>query len=247
MIVYPAIDLMDGACVRLRQGRFNEASVYPEEPAEGARRFAAAGAAWIHVVDLDGARHGAPRQHDLFGGIAAAGEAKVQAAGGFADEDSVSAALEAGVARVVLGSLAVDQPKAAGALLARFGSERIALALDVRLDEAGQPILATRGWTTSAGASLWTVAERYPGLRHLLVTDIARDGVLAGPNLSLVAAIRRRLPNARLQASGGIASLADIAALREAGAAGAIVGRAIWEGRMDAAAAIAEGLRHAGA
>lgn len=241
MIVYPAMDLMGGACVRLAQGRFDDATTYSADPADALRAFADAGATWAHVVDLDGARAGEPRQHDLIAELAASAPLSLQVAGGFREPGQVARMFDAGVARVVIGSLAVTDPDLVRGLIAEHGGERITLALDVNVVD-GAPMVATRGWTQGSGLSLWDVAARFPDARHLLVTDIASDGMMRGPNLALVAIAMRRLPHLVVQASGGVSSLADVAALKAAGAPGAIVGRALWEGRIDLRQAI-----HAGA
>ena len=237
MIVYPAMDLMGGRCVRLAQGRFDEATVYAGDPAEALAGFAAAGAEWAHVVDLDGARAGRPVQHDLVASLAGRAPLKLQVAGGFRDAVSVAAALAAGASRVVIGSLAVRDPAAVRAVLAAHGADRIALALDVNVVD-GAPLVATAGWTQSSDRTLYDVAADIPQARHMLVTDISRDGMMRGPNLSLMREIASRLPHVRLQASGGVAGIADLAALAGTGADGAIVGRALWEGRVDLAEAL---------
>jgi phosphoribosylformimino-5-aminoimidazole carboxamide ribotide isomerase len=237
MILYPAIDLMGGRVVRLAQGRFDDATIYSDDPAEALARFAEAGAAWAHIVDLDGARAGAPVQHDLLASLARTAAPKLQVAGGFRTADQLARMFDAGVARVVIGSLAVDEPDAASALFGRFGGDRITLALDVRIEE-GEPIVATRGWAEGSGRSLWDIAGLYPDARHLLVTDIARDGMLSGPNLDLIGRAASALPHLAVQASGGVASLDDLRRSRDAGAAGAIVGKALWEGRFTLAEAL---------
>jgi phosphoribosylformimino-5-aminoimidazole carboxamide ribotide isomerase len=229
MIVYPAMDLMGGRVVRLAQGRFEDATIYPGDPAEAVAAFAAAGARWAHVVDLDGARAGAPVQHDLLCALGRTAPLKLQVAGGFRTEEQIARVLDAGVARVVVGSLAVKQPELVRAFLARFGGERITLSLDVRLVN-DVPIVATLGWTEDSGRSLWDIAALYPEARHLLLTDIGRDGMLAGPNFALLEEAGRRLPHLAIQASGGVSSLYD---LRRLATDGAIVGKALWEGRID--------------
>lgn len=228
MILYPAMDLMGGRVVRLSQGRFEEATTYPADPAEALAAFAAAGAEWAHVVDLDGAKAGAPVQHELIAGLAATAPLRLQVAGGFRTAAQIGRMFEAGVARVVIGSLAVKDPELVRSFLARFGAERITLSLDVRLS-GGTPFVATAGWTEDSGLSLWDIAALYPEARHLLLTDIGRDGMLAGPNFELLEEAGRRLPQLAVQASGGVSSLEDLKRLRTAGA---IVGKALWEGRI---------------
>jgi phosphoribosylformimino-5-aminoimidazole carboxamide ribotide isomerase len=228
MIIYPAIDLLDGCCVRLRQGRFDERTLYSAFPAEALQQFEAAGAEWAHIVDLDGVRAGSPRQHDLIADLVEASDLSLQVAGGIRDAGQIDFLLSEGVDRVVIGSLAVTDPDAVRHFFDRFGPERITLALDVMFLEE-LPMVATAGWTEASGRTLWQVAERYPEARHMLVTDISRDGMLSGPNTRLIRELAERLPHVSVQASGGVSSLADLAALAEAGAAGAIVGKALWE------------------
>ncbi|GAA4016750.1 1-(5-phosphoribosyl)-5-[(5-phosphoribosylamino) me thylideneamino]imidazole-4-carboxamide isomerase [Sphingomonas swuensis] len=234
MILYPAMDLIGGRIVRLRQGRFDDVTYYDATPATALRDFAADGAEWAHVVDLDGAKAGAPAQHRLLAELAASSPLKLQVAGGVRTADHVATLLEAGAARVVVGSLAVRDPAATLGLFDRFGPERITLSLDVRM--AGDtPMVATHGWQEDSGLSLWDVASRYPEARHLLLTDIGRDGMLEGPNQALLAEAVTRLPHLAIQASGGVTSLGDLAQLTTAGA---ILGRAMWEGRLLLAEAI---------
>jgi phosphoribosylformimino-5-aminoimidazole carboxamide ribotide isomerase len=234
MILYPAMDLMGGRVVRLAQGRFDDVTAYPADPAEALAAFVAAGAAWTHVVDLDGARAGAPVQHELLAQLARTASQKLQVAGGFREARQISAMLQAGAGRVVVGSLAVKDPDRVKRFLAEFGGDRIALALDVNL-VGDVPMVATHGWTESSGLSLWEVAALYPEARHLLLTDIGRDGMLAGPNFELLEEAVRRLPHLAIQASGGVSSLDD---LRRLGTDGAVVGKALWEGRFSLAEAL---------
>lgn len=237
MILYPAIDLMDGCCVRLRQGRFDESTLYSPFPADALRQFEAEGAEWAHIVDLDGARAGSPRQHRLIAGLVDETELKLQVAGGIREADQIEFLLGEGIDRVVIGSLAVTHPAAVRRFFDRFGPERITLALDVMLLEE-IPIVAVKGWTEASGRSLWEVAARFPEARHLLVTDIGRDGMMAGPNLALIEDLAERLPGVAVQASGGVSSRDDLTRLRAAGAAGAVVGKAIWERRLPLAEAL---------
>jgi phosphoribosylformimino-5-aminoimidazole carboxamide ribotide isomerase len=238
MILLPAIDLIGGRCVRLAQGDFARETTYSADPAAALADFAAQGAAEAHLVDLDGARAGAPRQHDLLKALAAGSALKLQVAGGFRDEQQVAAVLDAGVERVVIGSLAVSDPGAFRLLLDRFGPDRLTLALDVRV-EGGRAMVATHGWKVGSGRTLGDVLDAFPAVRHLLVTDIARDGMLSGPNLELMRSIIAAFPAIELQASGGVADLPHLAALHDAGAARAIVGKAIWEQRFTVAEGIA--------
>jgi phosphoribosylformimino-5-aminoimidazole carboxamide ribotide isomerase len=228
MILYPAMDLIGGRIVRLRQGRFDEVTTYDSLPGEALERFEAEGALGAHVVDLDGAKAGKPVQHALLAQLARHSSLKLQVAGGVRSADHVATLLEAGAARVVVGSLAVRDPQATLALLERFGAEAITLSLDVRVRD-GQPLVATHGWQEDSGLSLWDVAARYPGARHLLLTDIGRDGMLEGPNHELLEQAVVRLPHLAIQASGGVTSGED---LRRLTTAGAILGRAMWEGRL---------------
>jgi phosphoribosylformimino-5-aminoimidazole carboxamide ribotide isomerase len=237
MIVYPAMDLMGGRCVRLAQGRFDDVARYAADPFQALLGFKKAGAEWAHVVDLDGAREGAPRQHELLAEIAASAPTKLQVAGGFREIGQLWRMFDAGVARIAIGSLAVKAPKTVQGFLAEFGGDRIVLALDVNVID-GEPIVATVGWAETSGASLWDIAGLYLQAKHILITDIGRDGMMTGPNITLIAEATRRLPHLSIQASGGVASLDDLRALMGAGASGAIVGKALWEGRVDLTEAI---------
>ena len=229
MILYPAMDLMGGRVVRLVQGRFEAATTYSADPTEALAGFAAAGASWAHVVDLDGARAGAPVQHDLLAKLTAIAPLRLQVAGGFRTREQIARMFDSGVGRVVVGSLAVKHPELVTGFIAEFGGDRITLSLYVRL-VAGRPIVATSGWTEDSGRTLWEVAALYPEARHLLLTDIGRDGMLGGPNFELLEEAAERLPHLSIQASGGVSSLEDLGRLRTAGA---IVGKALWEGRLD--------------
>ncbi len=238
MRVLPAIDLAGGRCVRLRQGDFAQETDYRADPAEALARFAEEGAEEAHIVDLDGARAREPRQHDLLASLARGSPLKLQVAGGVRSTDHLRRLLDAGVERVVVGSLALGEPERFSALLEEFGPGRLTLALDVRVGAEGEPRVATHGWVEDSGQSLEAVLGGFPAVQHLLVTDIARDGMLGGPNLPLMSAVVQRFPAVALQASGGVAALPDLDALRNAGAARAIVGKAIWEGRFSVREAV---------
>lgn len=240
MIVYPAIDLRNGVCVRLMHGRFDQVTAYDQVPAARLAGFVAEGATWVHVVDLDGAEAGRAMQHQLIGDLAGSIDVKIQSGGGVRDVDDVEALLRAGVSRVVIGSLAVSNPVVVAGWLEHFGADRLTLAFDVRIGEDGVPVPSLKGWTEAAGLDLWAALNRYPAgtLKHVLITDVGRDGALTGPNLELLAEAVLRRPDLKIQASGGIASIEDIKAARAVGCTGAIVGRAIYEGRFTARQAI---------
>ena len=239
--VYPALDIRAGKVVRLRQGDYANETRYGDDPLAFAQRYAEDGAAWLHLVDLDAARNGGYTLQSLLRDIAAATTLKVQTGGGVRSRDDVVALLDAGASRVVIGSLAVREPDAVLGWLREFGGERITIALDSRQDEAGHWRLPVHGWTETAAATLDELAARYAtsGLRHLLCTDIARDGMLAGPNLDLYRARCVAHPTLDVQASGGVRDVADVAAARAAGCAGAVLGKALLEGRIDLREALA--------
>ena len=226
MIIYPAMDLMGGGVVRLKQGRFEDQTNYSALPADALASFAEAGAEWAHIVDLDGARAKEPVQHDLIARLARDSELKLQIGGGFRTREQVGRMLDAGASRVVIGSLAVKEPERVGRWIDEFGNERLTLSLDVRLS-GGQPMVAVSGWMEASEATLWDIAALYPDAKHLLLTDIGRDGMLTGPNFDLLDEAVQRLPNMRIQASGGVSSIGDLARLRTDGA---IIGKAMWEG-----------------
>jgi len=240
MIVYPAIDLSGGRCVRLKQGDFAQCTVFRDDPVQAAVEFADAGAQALHVVDLDGARDPATRQVGVVERIVRATRLRVQVGGGIRTAEDVAALIAAGASRVILGSVAVRDPDAGIAMTSRFGPDRIVFGLDVRMSDGGAPLLATHGWRDTERRTLWdAMALLVPaGLRTLLCTDISRDGMLSGPNLALYGGIARRFPGVEILASGGIASLADLTAIRAAGLAGAVVGRALYEGRFTLAEAL---------
>ncbi len=235
MILYPAIDLKGGQCVRLLRGEMDAATVYNDDPAAQARAFRDAGCAWVHVVDLDGAFAGRPVNADAVRAILAAVDVPMQLGGGIRDRAGIEAWLEAGVARVVLGTVALRDPALVIAAC-REHPGRIAVGIDAR---GGK--VAVEGWAETAEITAEELALKFEdaGVAALVFTDIDRDGALHGPNLAATAALARRLSTPVI-ASGGVASLDDlkaIAGLAGDGVAGAIVGRALYDGRVDAAEA----------
>ena len=236
--ILPAIDLRGGRVVRLRQGDFDQETAYDADPVDVAVGFALAGARWIHVVDLDGARTGVPAHRHVIAAIVdAVGElTRVEVAGGLRDERAVAVALDAGAARVAIGTAALVDPAFARRLVDAHGSARIAVAIDVRDGNA-----VGHGWTTGAETVDAAVAiERLAdvGVETFEVTAIDRDGLLEGPDLELY---RRLVALGRgsIIASGGVASSDDIGAVRTIGCSGAILGRALYDGRLDLETALA--------
>jgi phosphoribosylformimino-5-aminoimidazole carboxamide ribotide isomerase len=234
MQLIPSIDLRGGQCVRLYQGDFNAETRYAFEPRELLRRYAAMGAGWLHVVDLDGARDGQLANRAIIAELCALDALRVQVGGGLRTRASVDDLLGLGVARVVIGSAAVEARAEVRQWLRELGAERVCLAFDVQHDDGGVPLLKTRGWREGTGLLLWDAVADYvdAGLRHVLCTDIARDGALAGPNLALYREAQRRFPLIHWQASGGVSNAADLAALAELGVSAAISGKALLEGRI---------------
>ena len=230
--IIPAIDLRDGRVVRLRQGDYAQQTTYSNDPGELARRYLHDGALWLHVVDLDGARSGKLDNLAVIRAMAADG-LQVQAGGGVREEDDLRRLFDVGVRRVVLGSVAIREPETVVRWLDTWGSERITIALDTRrIDDCWT--LPSAGWTETEARTLDELAPWYAahGVRHLLCTDIDRDGMLAGFNLELYRHLADIAPQLAVQASGGVRSLADIRAARDVGARGVILGRALLEGRF---------------
>lgn len=236
MILYPAIDLKNGQCVRLLRGDMNAATVFGDDPAEQARSFAAAGCEWLHLVDLNGAFEGQSVNGAAIAAILSAVDVRVQFGGGIRDLHAVSDWLERGVARVILGTVAVEDP----GLVRRAAHEfpgRIAVGIDAR----GRRV-ATRGWAEETDIDATDLALRFEdaGVAAIIYTDIDRDGAMGGPNIAATAALARavRIP---VIASGGVSSLDDLIALKATRiVSGAISGRALYDGAIDLTAALAE-------
>ncbi|MDR0181496.1 1-(5-phosphoribosyl)-5-[(5-phosphoribosylamino)methylideneamino]imidazole-4-carboxamide isomerase [Lysobacter arvi] len=232
--LYPAIDVRDGRVVRLHQGDYERETRYAPSPLELASGYADSGATWLHLVDLDAAREGGYTLRPLVRELVARTGLNVQTGGGVRSEDDVALILDAGARRVVVGSLAVREPDRVLRWIERFGADRITVALDARQDDSGAWRLPTAGWTQDSGVQLESLVRRFAagGLLHLLCTDIARDGMLAGPNLALYRHLVDIAPELRVQASGGVRDIDDIQGAREAGCAGAVLGKALIEGRF---------------
>lgn len=238
MDLFPAIDLRDGRCVRLYQGDYDQETVYNDDPVAQAKEFAAAGAPWIHMVDLDAARSGERRNHDVMAAVAAAVEVPVQVGGGVRSDSAADALLGAGVRRVVVGTAALDDPGWVRRLAARYPGQ-VAVGLDARGRE-----VAVRGWVEGSGRDLLDVAGGFgdAGLAALVVTEIGVDGTLRGPALDQLTAVLEAT-DVDVVASGGVGSLDDLrslAGLEVSGRrlAGAIVGKALYEGAFTLSAAV---------
>jgi phosphoribosylformimino-5-aminoimidazole carboxamide ribotide isomerase len=233
MELIPAIDLKDGGCVRLFQGRFDAVTEYPADPVALALRYAGLGARWVHCVDLDGARDGAAGNLETIRRISAELPGRLQVGGGIRDRAAAQRLLDAGVGRVVIGSVAAEDPPAVIRWLGELGPERLVLALDVSC-EADEPMLVSRGWTERSEFTLWQALDRYgaAGARHVLCTDVSRDGAFTGPAVDLYRECAARFPSMCFQASGGVRHVADLESLAASGAGAAIVGRALLEGRI---------------
>ena len=218
------------------QGRFTEVTTFSEQPPEIAQQYASLRTTDLHVVDLDGARSGQQANREAIRAIVAKTQMDIQLGGGIRDEKTIESWFSAGVARCVIGSAAVTEPENVRKWLQRYGGDRIVLALDVQIRDDGIPLLTTHGWTQATDTTIFDAIDGYcdVGLKHVLCTDVSRDGAMAGPNLQLYGEILRRFPALLLQASGGVRDVADLAALREAGMPAAITGRALLEGAITA-------------
>ncbi len=239
-MIIPALDLIDGSVVRLHQGDYGQQRDYGRDPLPRLMDYQAQGADVLHLVDLTGAKDPALRQIPLLKTLLKGVSIPVQVGGGIRSEAEIEALLEAGAARVVIGSTAVKDPQTVLGWFKRFGADALVLALDVRISPEGVRQVAVSGWQEDSGVTLEALLDTYlpAGLRHVLCTDISRDGTLAGSNVELYRDICARYPQVAFQSSGGIGSLEDIAALRSTGVKGVIVGRALLEGKFTVAEAI---------
>ena len=217
--------------MRLLRGDFNRETRYPSEPKDLLAKYRDLGADWLHVVDLNGARDGKSGNRDIIASLAAHSDLKLQVGGGLRDAASISRMLDLGAARIVVGSAAVTQVELARTWLEQFGVHCLVFAFDVRLDEAGIPRVAIHGWQHQSELTLWSAVDNFADfdLKHVLCTDVGRDGALTGPNVALYREAVRRHPQIEWQASGGVRDGRDLEALRDAGAAAAISGRALLD------------------
>jgi phosphoribosylformimino-5-aminoimidazole carboxamide ribotide isomerase len=240
-VMIPAIDVRDGQVVRLQQGDYARQTTYAAQPLPLAEAYAQQGAKVLHLVDLDAARLGGFSLHGLVGGIKRQTGLTLQTGGGIRRREDIAKLLDAGADRVVIGTLALTEKSAVQTWLGEFGPDAITLAFDVKTDGQGNWRCASHGWTELSGDTLDEVIAFYrqAGLKHLLCTDIARDGLLGGYNLDLYRHLHTHWPDLQVQASGGVSSLADIRAVKALGVSGAILGRALLEGRFTMPEALA--------
>ncbi len=229
MVVIPSIDLQQGQCVRLRQGQFDDLSIYDIQPQALALKYAAQGAKCLHIVDLDGAKKGLPQHLNSLKEMQSCGLA-IQAGGGIRRALDASALMKAGVKKIVLGSIAITDPTRALKIIEQIGADNTILALDVNID-GGIPKPAIHGWQTKTEQSLWDVVPFYQtaGIHTILCTDIAMDGMLNGPNFSLYEEAISRFQTLNWQASGGVRNPEDLQKLASIGVHAAIIGRALYE------------------
>lgn len=239
-MIIPALDLIEGSVVRLHQGDYGQQRDYGKDPLSRLQDYQQQGAQVLHLVDLTGAKDPAARQISLLQKLLSGVNIPVQVGGGIRTEQDVEALLSAGATRVVIGSTAVKKPERVQSWFSRFGADALVLALDVRIDNAGNKKVAISGWQENSDVTLEQVVEQYLpfGLKHVLCTDISRDGTLAGSNIALYHDITARFPQVAFQASGGIGNLNDIAQLRSSGVKGVIVGRALLDEKFNVTEAI---------
>ncbi|MBQ4831398.1 1-(5-phosphoribosyl)-5-[(5-phosphoribosylamino)methylideneamino]imidazole-4-carboxamide isomerase [Alteromonas sp. MMG017] len=240
-MIIPAIDLIDGSVVRLYQGDYEQKTKYEFDPVDVVNDYADQGATWLHIVDLTGAKDTSKRQLTLIKSMVDTKRMQFQAGGGIRSEEEVAQLLDIGVSRVVIGSLAVKQPELVKSWVTKYGAEHIVLALDINISENGEKLIATHGWQENSGVALEDLLNDFTsvGAKHVLCTDISRDGTLQGANVELYEEMSARFPNVSWQASGGIGSLNDISALKPTNVGGVILGRALLEGKFTVKEAIA--------
>ena len=233
MIIYPAIDILGGRCVRLRKGNYDEVTVYSDNPVEFVSKWTAMGARYIHVVDLDGARTGNPVNDHIIREIAGKPGIRIQTGGGIRSLDRIDSLIKSGVSRVILGTVAVSDPKLVMEAVRRYGSA-VAVGIDAR-----DGFVATEGWERESGKSAVGLAIEMEdiGVNTIIYTDISTDGMMSGPNLEAMKKMAGSV-GCSVIASGGVSCTEDILELKGTGVAGVIVGTALYEGRIDLAEAI---------
>lgn len=239
-MIIPAIDLIQGKTVRLYQGSYDKTTEYQQTPVQLRDLYAKAGAGLLHLVDLTGAKNAAERQLELLTTLMQNAPLPVQVGGGVRTAADVDQLLSAGASRVVVGSVAIREPETVQGWLRAYGGDKIVLALDVSINAKGDKTLPSHGWIEESSITLEQVLTGFiaAGAKHVLCTDISKDGTLQGPNLALYAELVQKYPQIQWQASGGVGSLADIKALKPTSVAGVILGRALLEGKFTVEEAI---------
>jgi len=234
MLIFPAIDIKGGQCVRLYQGKFDTAEQVAKDYMQTALSFRAAGCAWIHMVDLDGSLAGRRVNQAIYLDVAQNSGLKVELGGGIRTMEDIAFYLEQGIARVILGSVVLENPGLVAQAIKRYGAEKIAVGIDAKEGK-----VATRGWLDVSEITYLELAKRVEafGVEYIIFTDIGRDGMLSGPNLERLCALQNAV-GCKITASGGVTNLGDIIALRDAGFYGAICGRSIYSGTLDLGEAV---------
>lgn len=230
MRIIPAIDIIDGKCVRLTQGDYAQKKVYNENPLEVAKTFEAAGLAYLHLVDLDGARAGKVTNWKVIESVTSGTQLKVDFGGGIKTEAEIRQLFDAGVRQVNLGSIAVKDQELVQGWIAHYGADKIILSADVKNEK-----IAIGGWLEDSSISIVDFIQAYlqKGIQYITCTDISTDGMLAGPNIHLYSQLLNTFPTIKLVASGGVSAMADIENLKKTNVDGVIIGKAIYEGRVD--------------
>ena len=234
MEIYPALDLLNGDCVRLRKGNFLDKKIYSDDPLAIIQSLKESGANFLHLVDLNGAENPKKRQLDLLRTLISKTNLKIQCGGGIRSHENVRSLLELGVDRVCLGSITLMDPETTISILKEYSPKRITLALDLRIDSEGFCQIASHGLKTFHDRNVFDLIRSYQenGATRFLCTDIDQDGMMNGPNLDLYKGLVARFPTAEIQASGGCSSLDDLTELKRIGVHSVIVGKALYEGRI---------------
>jgi phosphoribosylformimino-5-aminoimidazole carboxamide ribotide isomerase len=238
MKIIPAIDLINGKCVRLIKGDFAQKTVYSDDPVLVARSFEQKGSEYLHIIDLDGAKNSEMAQLATIRAISKNTNLKIQVGGGINNAKKIDSLFEIGIERVIIGSLAVKEPEKVKEWLQIYGNNKIVLALDVKIT-TDTPYISINGWQKTSEIKLWDILDDYTQAKHVLCTDIDKDGTLQKPNFALYKAMSKKYPHLLIQASGGVSSLDDIKELAEIGVDSAITGKALYEGKFTLEEALA--------
>jgi phosphoribosylformimino-5-aminoimidazole carboxamide ribotide isomerase len=231
MIIIPSIDLRQGQCVRLRQGDFNQTTIYTNSAVNMVTEFKKQGASALHIVDLDGAKNARPTQTSLIAEIINSFSGRVQVGGGVRTDDDIEILFYMGATQVVIGTQAIFDIQKTLSWIEKYGATKIVIALDFRYLE-NTPYLATHGWQTQTKKTLWEALSELPATAQILCTDISKDGMQKGPSFEVYQTCLSKFPALKLQASGGVSSLADIKKLKQQGLSACIIGKAFCENKL---------------